>query len=66
MENKEDNNLGRWQVMRQDTHGNIFIIQSKLSEAFADALLSTYKGNHKQTWWKEETVPGVNDHYPHQ
>ncbi|MBI1257674.1 MAG: hypothetical protein GC204_09410 [Chloroflexi bacterium] len=65
MEN-EDEETGNWQVMRQDTHGVIYIIKSGLSEKFAEALLRTYKGNHHQDWWKEETKPGVNDHYPHQ
>ena len=62
----EEEGRGNWQVMRQDTHGNVYIIQSRLSEEFADALLATYKGNHHQDWWKEKMEPGVNDHYPHQ
>ncbi len=65
MENDEES-TGNWQVMRQDDHGNVYIIKSKLSEEVADKVLARYKGNHHQTWWKEKMKPGVNDHSPHQ
>jgi hypothetical protein len=46
-----------WRVMRQDDHGNIFIVADSLSEEAAKDLVHQYEvKGHKQMYWAERSA----------
>ena len=47
--------MNKWQVVRQDDNGNIFIIQKNLTEKAAEKLVQEYTSKgHKQLYWCEK------------
>ena len=46
-----------WRVMRQDDHGNIFIVADSLSEEAAKDVVHHYEAKgHKQLYWAERSA----------
>lgn len=57
-ENAPKQEKGPYTLYRMDTHGNVFEIETKITEAFAKARIEALTANiHKQTYWYEIPKP---------
>jgi hypothetical protein len=54
---KGEHSEGAWVIVRQDDHGNRFVVQHVATEGAAkEAVDALERGGHKQTYWYERAV----------
>lgn len=50
-----DQKPSTWVVLRQDDHGNQFVVQAGLTRGQAERLVAVFESHgHKQLYWAEE------------
>ena len=55
------NESRKWEVIRQDDNGSVFVIQENFTQIEAESLVEEYTAKgHKQTCWSEEKFPVEN------